>query len=78
MFKKKKKDLDSAYYQIREKWIQRTTDRLASQIRKEIPVTDLNFHYHDDVIVYTSNGKNVFSRANSEERRVDNVDTKRI
>lgn len=62
-------DLDSAYHQIREKWIQRTTDRLASQIRKEIPVTDLNFHYHDDIIVYNSNGENVFSRANSEERK---------
>jgi hypothetical protein len=50
-------DLDSAYHQIREKWIQRTTDRLASQIRKEVAVTDLNFHYHDDIIVYNSNGK---------------------
>lgn len=62
-------DLDSTYHQIRREWIQRTTDRLASQIRKEIPVTDLNFHYHDDIIVYNSNGENVFSRANSEERK---------
>lgn len=65
-------DLDSAYHQIREKWIQRTTDRLTSKIKKETNQAQdstLEFIWSSGVDVFGADKDVVFSQNDSETWR---------